>query len=199
VRIRLGFFGHRVSAAGVAVDPCKVSAVRDWPVPTSNAELRRFVGLCNYYRRFVDECADIAAPLTRLCDPHAPWQWGLEEQRSFDRLKHCLTTAPVLRTFDSSRCPVLKTDASEVAISAVLTQPDDDGHHHPVAYELRVFRHYLLGSDAPRRGFVRTSRFGRTTRQSHGCARRRATSIASSRAGSTRLSFALTRSTCRAG
>jgi hypothetical protein len=86
----------------------------------------------------------------------------------------CLTTAPVLCTFDSRRRSVLTTDASAVAISAVLTQPDDDGVHHPVAYEsrkltlteqaypahvlellavvhaLRVFRHYLLGSGAPR-------------------------------------------------
>ena len=85
-RSELGFLGHRVSAAGVAVDPRKVSAVRDWPVPASNVELRRFVGLCNYYRRFVDGYADVAAPLTRLCGPHAPWAWGPAEQRSFDPL-----------------------------------------------------------------------------------------------------------------
>ena len=111
--------------------------MRDWPVPASNVELRRFVGLCNYYRRFVDGYADVAAPLTRLCGPHAPWAWGPAEQLSFDALKQCLTTAPVLGTFDSGRCSVVTTDASEVAISAVLTQPDDEGHHHPVAYESR--------------------------------------------------------------
>ena len=71
-RQELGFLGHRVSAAGVSVDPRKVSAVRDWPAPASNVELRRFVGLCNYYRRFVPDYADITAPLTRLCGPHAP-------------------------------------------------------------------------------------------------------------------------------
>ncbi len=102
--------------------------------------MRRFIGLCNYYRRFVDAYADIAAPLTRLCGSHATWAWGPGEQQSFDRLKApCLTAAPVLRTFDSSRRSVLTTDANEQAISAVLTQPDDDGHHHPVAYESRKF------------------------------------------------------------
>ena len=170
----MGFLGQRVSAAGVAVDPSKVATVRDWPVPASSVELCWFIRLCNYYRRFVDGFADLAAPLTRLCGPHTPWHWGAAEQTSFDLLKQGLTTAPVLRTFDSSRRSVVTTDASEVAISAILTQPDDDGHHHPVAYEsrklttaeqsypahvlellavvhaLRVFRHYLLGSGAPR-------------------------------------------------
>ncbi len=96
-RCELGFLGHSVSAAGVSVDQRKVSAVRNWPVPTSNAELRCLVGLCNYYCSFVNEYAGIAAPLTRLCGPLALWQWGAEEQRSFDRLKHCLTMAHVLR------------------------------------------------------------------------------------------------------
>ena len=84
-RRELGFLGHRVSSAGVAVDPRKVSAVRDRPVPTSNVDLRRFFGLCNYYRRFVDDYADVAAPLTRLCRPHAPWTWGPTEEQSFER------------------------------------------------------------------------------------------------------------------
>ncbi len=135
-REELGFLGHRISGAGVSVDPRKVAAVRDWPAPPSNVELRQFVRLCNYYCRFVDGYADIAAPLTRMCGPHAPWHWGPEEQQSFDALKRCLTTAPVLRsvsTFDPSRRSVLTTDASETAISAVLTHPDDDGHHLPVA------------------------------------------------------------------
>ena len=80
---------------------------------------------------------DVAAPLTRLCGPHAPSTWGPTEEQSFECLKMCLTTAPVLRTFDPRRRSVLTTDASEVEISAVLTQPDDDGVHHPVAYESR--------------------------------------------------------------
>ena len=86
-RAELGFLGHRVSAAEVAVDPRKVAAVRNWPVPLSNVKLHRFVGLSNYYRRFVDGYADIAAQLTRLWGPHSHWHWGPAEQASFD----CLT------------------------------------------------------------------------------------------------------------
>jgi hypothetical protein len=92
------------------------------------------MGLCNYYHSFVKGYADIAAPLIRLCWPHAPWHWGPAQQESFDTLKHCLTTAPALHTFDPARRSVLTTDASEVAISAILMQPDDEGHHHPEAY-----------------------------------------------------------------
>jgi hypothetical protein len=110
-------------------------------------------------------------------------------QASFDRLKACLTTASVLRTFDSSWRSILTTDVSEKAISAVLTQPDDDGVHHRVAYEsrkltaaeqaypahvlellavvhaFRVIRHYLLGSGAPRPPGVRSDFTLRTNNQ----------------------------------
>ena len=92
-RTELGFLGHRVSAAGVSVDLRKVAVVRDWPQPATNAEVRRFVGLCNYYRRFVEGYAELAAPLTRLCGPNQPWQWGEAEQASFEALKRCLTSA----------------------------------------------------------------------------------------------------------
>jgi nicotinic acid phosphoribosyltransferase len=97
-----------------------------------------------------------------------------DAQASFDALKRALSSAPVLRTFDPARRAVLTTDASNIAVAAILTQPDDDGRQHPVAYEsrkltaaernypahvlellavvhsLRVFRHYLLGGGAPR-------------------------------------------------
>jgi hypothetical protein len=100
--------------------------------------------------------------------------WSPEAQESFEALKQALSSAPVLRTFDPRRRAVLTTDASGLAVAAILTQPDDAGHQHPVAYEsrkltaaernypahilellavvhaLRIFRHYLLGSGAPR-------------------------------------------------
>ena len=121
-----------------------------------------------------------------------------------------LTTAPVLRTFDSGRRSVVTTDANEVTISAVLTQPDDDGHYHPASYQSRkltaaeqaypphvlellavvhslpVFRHKLLGSGTPSLpGVLSGFTFRKFTRRSRGCARS-GTSTAFSRAGSTR-------------
>ena len=173
-RRELGFLGHRLSEAGVSVDPRKVQSILEWATPTSCTEVRRFTGLANYYRRFVEGYAEVAAPLTALGSPTAKFTWSSAAQASFDALKVALSTAPVLRTFDPSRRAVLTTDASGLAVAAILTQPDDDGHQHPVAYEsrkltvaernypahvlellavvhaLRVFKHYLLGSGAPR-------------------------------------------------
>ena len=173
-RQELGFLGHRLSAAGVSVDPRKVQSIREWATPRSCTEVRRFVGLANYYRRFVEGYAELAAPLTALGSPNARFEWTATAQTSFEALKHALSTAPVLRTFDPARRAVLTTDASGIAVAAILTQPDDAGHQHPIAYEsrkltateraypahtlellavvhaLRVFKHYLLGSNAPR-------------------------------------------------
>ncbi len=102
--------------------------------------MRRFTGLVNYYRQFVDGYAEIAAALTALGSPTARtarFVWTPEAQGSFDALKQAISTLPVLRTFDPHRRAVLTTDASGVAVAAILTQPDDDGHQHPVAYESR--------------------------------------------------------------
>jgi len=99
--------------------------------------VRRFVGLANYYRKFVLRFSTLAAPLTTLCSPRARFTWGPAEQQSFDALKAALTSAPVLRVWDPARPTRLITDASELAVSAILEQPDDAGAFHPVAFESR--------------------------------------------------------------
>ena len=126
-RRELGFLGHRLSEAGVSVDPRKVQSILEWATPTSCTEVRRFTGLANYYRRFVEGYAEVAAPLTALGSPTAKFAWSPAAQASFDALKLALSTAPVLRTFDPQRRAVLTTDASGLAVAAILTQPDDEG------------------------------------------------------------------------
>ena len=112
-RQELGFLGHRLSAAGVSVDPRKVQSIREWATPTSCSELesevRRFTGLANYYRRFVEGYAEVAAPLTALGNPTARFVWDPEAQASFEALKQALSSAQVLRTFDPRRRAVLTT------------------------------------------------------------------------------------------
>ena len=93
----LGFLGHLLSKEGVSVDPRKVQSIVEWATPTSCCEVRRFTGLANYYRRFVEGYAELAAPLTALGSPNARFAWTPEAQASFDALKLALSSAPVLR------------------------------------------------------------------------------------------------------
>ena len=79
-RSSVGFLGHVISERGVAVDPRKVAAVAEWATPTSCTDVRRFVGLANYYRKFVLRFSALAAPLTALCSPRAQFTWGPAEQ-----------------------------------------------------------------------------------------------------------------------
>ncbi len=126
-RQELGFLGHCLSHAGVSVDPRKVQSILEWATPTSCCEVRRFTGLANYYRSFVEGYSEVVALLTALGSPNARFVWTLAAQVSFDALKLALSSAPVLRTFDPARRALLTTDASNVAVAAILTQPDNEG------------------------------------------------------------------------
>ena len=136
-RSSVAFLGHVISARGVAMDPRKLSAISTWARPTSCSDVRRFIGLANYYRRFVRRFSALASPLTSLCSPQASFRWTATEQQSFDALRTALMSAPVLRVWDPTRPTRLTTDASELAVSGILEQPDDDGAFHPIAYESR--------------------------------------------------------------
>ena len=110
-------------------------AVRSRVGYASCTEVCRFTGLANYFRRFVEGYAEMATPLTALGSPTARFAWSADAQASFDVLKLALSWALVLRTFDPARRAVLTTDARNVAVAAILTQPDEEGLQHPVAYE----------------------------------------------------------------
>ena len=132
------FLGHVMSADGIATDPQKIQAVAEWPVPTSIREVRAFVGLASYYRRFVKGFAEIATPLHSLTKKNAKFVWETEHQEAFERLKRALTEAPVLVTPDDEHQYVLATDASNHAMGAVLSMVVD-GEERVVAYASRTF------------------------------------------------------------
>uniref|UniRef100_A0A5S6QZT8 RNA-directed DNA polymerase n=1 Tax=Trichuris muris TaxID=70415 RepID=A0A5S6QZT8_TRIMR len=103
---------HLVDAQGIRTDPSHVEAMAGYPAPRNVKELRRFLGLCGYYRRFVHQFAVIARPLTTLLRKRTAWRWGEEEKEAFSRLKNSLTTSPLLRHFDDKLPTEIHTDAS---------------------------------------------------------------------------------------
>lgn len=124
----LQYLTHIVSAAGVAPNPSKVSAMLDWPTPTNTIDLHGFLGLTGFYRRFIHGYAPLAALLTNLlCRDN--FHWNDEAQGAFDKLKQVMTTAPLLTPPDFTIPFCLETDASGVAMGAILSQ-----RAHPIAF-----------------------------------------------------------------
>lgn len=130
------YLGHIISGHTIAPDPEKLKAVHDWPVPESISHVRRFLGFANYFRRFLSGYANIAKPLDEITGKNARFQWNKERQVAFETLKTALLTAPVLQLADVSKPFRVYTDASDLALGAVLLQ-EVDGQWLPVAYASR--------------------------------------------------------------
>ena len=127
------FLGHRIGADGLRVSPDKIGAVRDWPTPTSITDVRSFLGLANFYRRFIKGYSRIALPISELTKETVTFRWAEEQQRAFDEIKRLLCCAPVLLVPDQTKQFVLNCDACKYAIGAVLQQDHGDGLQ-PVAF-----------------------------------------------------------------
>ncbi len=168
------FLGYIVSAEGVHMDTDKVQAVVDWPTPDSRKALQRFLGFANFYRRFIRNFSQLAAPLTALTSTKTPFRWSSAAEAAFAKLRSCFVSAPILVAPDPSRQFVVEVDASEVGVGAVLSQRSSaDGKMHPCAYfshrlspaernydignrellavklALEEWRHWLEGSGVP--------------------------------------------------
>ncbi|XP_019056383.1 PREDICTED: uncharacterized protein LOC109116068 [Tarenaya hassleriana] len=92
----IGFLGHVVSAQGIQVDPTKIEAVMDWKTPTNATEIRSFLGLAGYYRRFIEGFTKLAKPMTKLTGKNVRFEWTEDCEKSFMELKKRLTTVPIL-------------------------------------------------------------------------------------------------------
>ena len=163
------FLGHVVSEQGVLPNPKLVESVTDWLVPRCRREVQQFLGLANYYRRFVPGFSDVAVPLTRLTSKEVDFAWESDAQTAFDQLKQALCSAPVLSFPQEGGDFILDTDASAFGVCGVLQQLQH-GEEKVIAYGskklnrqqrrycttrrellaivvfLREFRNYLLGS-----------------------------------------------------
>ncbi|XP_019241412.1 PREDICTED: uncharacterized protein LOC109221383 [Nicotiana attenuata] len=99
----VAFLGHVISGEGVKVDSQKIEAVKNWPRPTSVSDIRSFLGLAGYYRRFVEGFSSISSPLTRLTQKKVKFQWSDACEKSFEELKKRLTSAPHGKVIAASR------------------------------------------------------------------------------------------------
>ncbi|PNY00079.1 hypothetical protein L195_g023353, partial [Trifolium pratense] len=160
---KVDYLGHTVSGTGVSMDKEKVQTVLDWPQPSNVKQLRGFLGLTGYYRRFIKRYASLASPLTDLLKKEG-FKWTAEATLAFQNLKIAITTAPVLALPQFSLPFTIETDASGTGVGAVLSQGG-----HPIAFfskkmvprmqkqsaytrelfaiteAIAKFRHYLLG------------------------------------------------------
>lgn len=131
---QINFLGVIVGRDGVKADPSKVATVRDWPVPKNESELRSFLGLANYFRKFIRGFSSLAAPLTSLTGKTADFTWTPTHQVVFEQIKEALCSAPVLALPDFEKSFTVLTDASLLGTGGVLMQEG-----RPVAFTSSKF------------------------------------------------------------
>jgi hypothetical protein len=162
---RIEYLGNIISREGVATDSEKTAAMNAWPVPTSATELRGFLGLTGYYRKFVEGFSSIARPMTQLLKKDKKFEWSEKCEKSFQELKRRLVTAPVLTMPDVTQGFDIFCDASKLGLGCVLMQngkviayssrelcpheqnyPIHDLELAAVVHALKAWRHYLIGN-----------------------------------------------------
>ncbi|KAD6454446.1 hypothetical protein E3N88_09152 [Mikania micrantha] len=116
------FLGHVINASGIQVDPSKIEAISKWEIPKTPTEVRSFLGLAGYYRRFIQNFSRIAIPLTALTRKSAKYEWGPKQDEAFETLKNKLTNTPILALPDGVDDFVVYCDASCIDLGCVLMQ-----------------------------------------------------------------------------
>nr|GFB76246.1 putative reverse transcriptase domain-containing protein [Tanacetum cinerariifolium] len=156
------FLGHVIDSDGVHVDPANVEGIRNWSAPTTPTEVRQYLGLASYYRRFIEGFSLISKPLSKLTQKNKKFDWGIEEEEAFQTLKHKLCSAPILDLHEATENFIVYCDASLKGYGVVLMQREKviayasrqlkkheenytthDLELGEVVFALRLWRHYL--------------------------------------------------------
>ncbi|KAI3820705.1 hypothetical protein L1987_08253 [Smallanthus sonchifolius] len=159
------FLGHIVNEKGIHVDPAKIEAIENWNAPKTPTEVRSFLGLAGYYRRFISNFSKLAVPLTALTHKGKPYEWGPKQEEAFQTLKQKLCNAPILTLPDGNDDLVVYCDASNQGLCCVLMQrgkvivyasrqlkiheknyTTHDLELGAVVFALKIWRHYLYGT-----------------------------------------------------
>ncbi|GJS07023.1 putative reverse transcriptase domain-containing protein [Tanacetum coccineum] len=159
------FLGHVINSEGIHVDPAKIESIKDWTSPKSPTEIRQFLGLAGYYRRFIEGFSKIAKPMTKLTQKKVKFEWGDKQEAAFQLLKQKLCSAPILALPEGSEDFIAYCDASKKGLGAVLMQREKvisyasrqlkiheknytthDLELGAVVFALKIWRHYLYGT-----------------------------------------------------
>ncbi|GKB72054.1 putative nucleotidyltransferase, ribonuclease H [Tanacetum coccineum] len=162
---KVQFLGHVIDSEGIHVDPAKIESIKDWESPKTPTEIRQFLGLAGYYRRFIEGFSKIAKPMTKLTQKSVKFNWGEKEETAFQTLKQKLCSAPILALPEGSENFVVYCDASHKGLGAVLMQKEKviayasrqlkiheknytthDLELGAVVFALKMWRHYLYGT-----------------------------------------------------
>jgi hypothetical protein len=168
---KIEYLGHLISKGRIEMDNVKIQAILDWPAPRKIKDIQKFLGFANFYRRFIENFSGIVKPMTQLLRKDTRWQWGEEQQKAFDNIKEAFTMPPVRMMPNPHKPYMVECDASDFATGAVLSQRDDQGQIHPIAFHsksmndaernyqiydkellaiiqaLQTWRHYLEGAE----------------------------------------------------
>ncbi|GJR41754.1 putative reverse transcriptase domain-containing protein [Tanacetum coccineum] len=162
---KVQFLGHVIDSEGIYVDPAKIESIKDWTSPKSPTEIRQFLGLAGYYRRFIEGFSKIAKPMTKLTQKKVKFEWGDKQEAAFQLLKQKLCSAPILALPEGSEDFIAYCDASKKGLGAVLMQREKvisyasrqlkiheknytthDLELGAVVFALKIWRHYLYGT-----------------------------------------------------
>ncbi|GKA53473.1 putative reverse transcriptase domain-containing protein [Tanacetum coccineum] len=163
--LKVQFLGHVIDSRGIHVDPAKIESLKDWASPKTPTEIRQFLGLAGYYRRFIEGFSKIAKSMTKLTQKGIKFDWGEKEENAFQLIKQKLCSAPILALPEGSEDFVVYCDASHKGLGAVLMQREKviayasrqlkvheknytthDLELGSVVFALKIWRHYLYGT-----------------------------------------------------
>ncbi|GJS34346.1 putative reverse transcriptase domain-containing protein [Tanacetum coccineum] len=162
---KVQFLGHVIDSRGIHVDPAKIESIKDWASPKTPTEIRQFLGLAGYYRRFIEGFSKIAKSMTKLTQKGIKFDWGEKEENAFQLIKQKLCSAPILALPEGSKDFVVYCDASHKGLGVVLMQREKviayasrqlkvheknytthDLELGSVVFALKIWRHYLYGT-----------------------------------------------------
>jgi len=134
----LKYLGYRLSKDGLSATSEKVEAIKGAPAPQNVQQLRSYLGLLNFYHRFLPNLSTLLEPLHRLLDQKRKWEWGQAQADAFRKSKELLVSAPILEHFDPCLPIVVSADASPYGVGAVLAHRFPDGQEKPVCFASRT-------------------------------------------------------------